>query len=208
MDSGGSLWFEGWEGLWALKHQLIHNQQSRPHSSLSCWEPQSVLRPQLTQTKVWTSAECSECGLSQFNFLLNTLWRNRIYHGNILGSHTSGMGSFCLAKAWCTEMATATWLAFHHMWTTRVNRPLCLGEFPSFPWGMTHFVGLCCPFCGMFSVLLDCLSLFEKTAAHGLCRHITLSTVWEPHISRGLPPSSAPGTLAFVNFFEFLWGMR
>lgn len=181
---------------------LIHNQQSRPHSSLSRWEPQTVLRPQFTQTKVWTTAECSECSLSQFNFLLNTLWRIGIYHGNIPGSHTSGMGSFCLAKVWCSEMATATWLAFHHMWTTRVNRSFCLGEFPSFPWGMTHFVGLCCPFCGMFSVLLDFLSLFEKANNSHYC-------VGAPHFP-GSPPSSssAPGTLAFINFLEFLWGMR
>lgn len=74
-------------------------------------------------------------------------------------------GLSCLAKVWCGEMATAMWLAFHHMWMTWVNRPLCLGAFPSSPWGMTQLVGLCCPFCGMFSVLLDCLSLFEKTAA-------------------------------------------
>ena len=40
---------------------------------------------------------------------------------------------FCLAKTWCTEMATALSLAYHHKWITWVNLPLGLGSCPAPP---------------------------------------------------------------------------
>lgn len=63
-------------------------------------------------------------------------------------------------------MSAALMLAFHHKWMTQVNLPLGLGEFPSSTWSLTHLIDLCCSFCGMFSVLLDCLSLTKKMVAH------------------------------------------
>lgn len=60
------------------------------HTVLSQWV---LCSGQFTRTEVRTTAECSECSLSQFNFLLDTFWRNLICHGNIPGSQTSAMGN-------------------------------------------------------------------------------------------------------------------
>lgn len=113
------------------------------HSSPSCREPQwGQCSGHLTWTKVRTTAEGSECSLSSVFWVpcKAILFVTELFLALTLEPWKSQEcpKPFCLAKEWYTEKATATGLAFYYMWMTRVNLPLWLGEFPCFPWSLTH----------------------------------------------------------------------